>query len=282
MRPPIVDAHHHFWSIVRGDYGWLTPEVGAIYRDFLPHDLEPYRLEANVGSTVLVQAAPTEAETHYLLELAARTTDVKAVVGWVDLLARDAPQRLVQLKEHPLFRGVRPMLQDLSDDAWILSDDLTPAVQALVDLDLTFDALVKPVHLPALRRFLERHPDLRAVVDHGAKPPLRAGPLGAWKRDIATVAKATNVFCKLSGLVNEASSSWQSADLQAPIDHLLECFGPGRLMWGSDWPVVESAGGYARWLHAARHCTRHLSLDDRDRIFRRNASTFYRLAPGAA
>jgi L-fuconolactonase len=272
-----VDAHHHFWSLARGDYGWLTPQTGGIYRDFGPRDLAPLLHAAGIERTVLVQAAPTEAETRYLLDVATTTPYVAAVVGWVDLAARNAPDHLAALSANSLLRGVRPMLHDLPDPAWMLGEALRPALKALVDLGLRFDALVKPQHLRLLRAFIDRNPDLPLVIDHGAKPAIREGSLENWARDIRHIARSTSACCKLSGLVTEAKADWQIADLEYCVSHLLDCFGPERLMWGSDWPVVELAGGYRRWHETARACLASLSAPEREAIFASNAVRFYAL-----
>lgn len=273
-----VDAHQHFWSLPRGDYGWLTPESGSIYRDFGPRDLEPLLDEAGIDRTVLVQAAPTEGETRYLLDVAAATPWVGAVVGWADLAARNAPDRLATLAANPLLRGLRPMLQDLPDPEWMLGYELRPALAAMVELGLRFDALVEPQHLRHLLTFAERNPDLAVVVDHGAKPALRSGMLDTWARDIREIARNTTVCCKLSGLVTEAKADWGTDDLRVCISQLLDCFGPDRLMWGSDWPVVELAGGYRRWHEVARACLSTISTAERERIFGGNAARFYGFA----
>jgi L-fuconolactonase len=167
------------------------------------------------------------------------------------------------------------MLQDLPDPRWILGEGLRPALAALVALGLRFDALVKADHLRPLLTFLERNPDLQVVIDHGAKPAIRSRSLEAWSRDIRDVARATSAHCKLSGLVTEAQVDWRSEDLEECIAHLLDCFGPDRLMWGSDWPVVELAGGYRRWHEAARDCLSSISADARERVFGSNAARFY-------
>jgi L-fucono-1,5-lactonase len=270
-----VDAHQHFWSLSRGDYGWLTPELGSIYRDFGPTDLAPLLKAAGVDRTVLVQAAPTEGETRYLLDIAAATPYVAAVVGWVDLATRDAPDRLAALAANARLRGVRPMLQDLPDPAWILGHELRPGLAAMAELDLRFDALVKPQHLRPLLTFLDQNPDLAVVIDHGAKPAIRSGMLDTWARDMREIARETSASCKLSGLVTEANADWRMGDLEYCMLHLLDCFGPDRLMWGSDWPVVELAGGYRRWHDAAHACLSTLSTVQRERIFGANAARFY-------
>jgi L-fuconolactonase len=271
-----IDAHQHFWRLARGDYGWLTPKLAPIYRDFGLDDLKPHLAAADIAGTVLVQAAPTEAETDFLLELAARSGGlVKAVVGWIDFEAPDAARRLERLARNPLLRGVRPMMQDIDDTDWMLSATLVPAFRAVVDLGLRFDALVQPRHLTNLRRLMDRYPDLELVIDHGAKPPIAAGVREPWAAEMRGIAHETNAWCKLSGLVTEAGAAWSVPDLRPCADMLLECFGAARLIWGSDWPVVELAGGYDRWWAATRDLLRPLDDAGRERILGGNAAHFY-------
>lgn len=273
-----IDAHQHVWQIARGDYGWLTPTLKELYRDFVLDDLRPHLTCAGIGGTVLVQAAPTEAETRFMLETAHGSGGlVKAVVGWADMLAADAPERIAALASDSLLRGLRPMLQDIPDDDWLLDRRLDPAWRAMGELGLRFDALVRPRHLPNLRRFLERHPDLPVVVDHGAKPVIAQGVREPWAANIAAVARDSTAFCKLSGLVTEAGPGWQVDDLRPYVDHLLACFGPSRLMWGSDWPVVNKAGDYDRWRKASEVLLSDLSPADRTAIDGGTAAGFYGL-----
>ena len=178
-RPRRVDAHQHFWRLARGDYGWLTPAKGPIYRDFGPADLTPLLARAGIDATVLVQAAPTVDETRFLLELARTTPVVAGVVGWAPLDAPDAPDVVAALAREPALKGLRPMLHDIPDVDWMLRPEVAPGLRAIAAADLTFDALVRPPHLPNLRRLLERHPDLRVVIDHGAKPEIGRGRAGA-------------------------------------------------------------------------------------------------------
>jgi L-fuconolactonase len=271
-----VDAHHHVWRIDRGDYGWLTPDL-PICRDYGLDDLRP--LLNGITATVLVQAAPTEAETAYLLEIA-RCSDglVRGVVGWTDLAACDAPARITALAGDPLLRGLRPMLQDIPDSDWILRDDVQPALRAMAAAGLRFEALVQPRHLPRLPILCARHPTLKLVIDHGAKPAIASGGFRPWADDIARVARETGAFCKLSGLVTEAAPDWHPADLRPYVTHLVTCFGPDRLMWGSDWPVVNLAGGYLRWRDTAMGLLEGLGAAERDCILGGTASAFYGLA----
>jgi len=271
-----VDAHQHFWRLARNDYGWLNPDDHpAIYRDFAPADLEPLLRSAGVERTILVQAAPTLAETDFLLELAAATPFVAGVVGWVALDGLNAGQAIESRAKHPAFRGLRPMLQDLDDDAWILGPAVAPALDAIVAAGLTFDALVKPRHLPHITKLLERRPTLRLVVDHAAKPSIASGDLRGWREGIVAIGRQTSAFCKLSGLVSEAGPGWRVEDLRPFTDVLLDAFGPARLMWGSDWPVVNEAGGYAAWRSAAEALVEGCSPADRDLIFGGTAERFY-------
>lgn len=274
-----IDAHQHFWQISRGDYGWLAPSLVPLYRDFGPSDLQPLARAAGVTLTVVVQAAPTLAETRYLLELARHNAAIAGVVGWLPLLDPDAPALIADLAREPKFKGVRPMLQDLPDDDWIANPALEPAIDALVAHDLAFDALVFARHLPYLSAFASRHPRLRIVVDHGAKPPIRDGAPGwqPWAERIAMLARLPRIHCKLSGLATEAAPGWDDDTLRPYVSHLLEQFGARRLMWGSDWPVLEMNGDYAAWHACARRLTETLSDDERAAIFGDTARAFYRL-----
>jgi L-fuconolactonase len=254
-----IDAHHHLWSLARGDYGWLTPELTPLYRDFALPDLMPHLAAAGIEGTILVQAAPTEAETRYLLEIANSAEVVRGVVGWTDFDAADAVARIDALCAQQLLVGLRPMVQDIADDDWLLRPALAPLLAAMARGGLVFDALVKPRHLKNLLQIVDRHSDLTFVLDHCGKPALARGETASWQGDIARLAERPNVVCKLSGLVTEAKPDWQTADLRRTVDHVLACFSPQRLLWGSDWPVVNLAGGYAPWIAATEMLLADLS-----------------------
>jgi L-fuconolactonase len=276
----LIDAHQHFWKIARGDYGWLTPALAAIHRDFLPADLAPLLAAAGIHRTIVVQAAPTIAETEFLLDLAEPTSSVAGVVGWIDFARPDAAARIATLAKNPLLVGLRPMVQDIADDDWLVHAELAPAFEALVAYDLVFDALVLPRHLSRLLVVLDRHPRLAVVVDHAAKPdiaPARYDPslYDRWRADLAAVAARPGTMCKLSGLVTEAGPDWTVATLQPVVDHLLQTFGPSRLLWGSDWPVVTLAASYRSWFDAAAGLTGYLGADERAAVFGGNAARVY-------
>jgi L-fuconolactonase len=267
MSTPRIDAHQHYWRLDRGDYGWLTPELAAIYRDFGPADLAP-ALERNaVARTILVQAAPTLAETDYLLALAAENPTIAGVVGWCDFAAA---AQVEALAHNRLLVGLRPMVQDIADDDWLLNGDLDAAFRALELHNIVFDALVLPRHLSRLIVLADRYPALAIVVDHAAKPHLRERLFEPWRSDMAALAKRPNVVCKFSGLASEMGAAWTLDDLASVADHLLGTFGEARLLWGSDWPVLELAGSYDRWFEAAQTL-----VGSSDAIFGANARRVY-------
>ncbi len=272
-----IDAHQHFWALTRGDYGWLTPDLGTIYRDFTPNDLSPLLAAAEIDGTVLVQAAPTVAETKFMLSLADQNAFIKGVVGWVDFEAADAPTQIAALAAHPALVGLRPMIQNIANPLWMLSDALTPAFNAVQRHDLTFDALTLPHHLGPLRQLLERHPDMRVIIDHGSKPLIKDAILGDWSDNMTAMARDTSAWCKLSGLVTEAAADWTIEDLRPYVDHLLSTFGPSRLIWGSDWPVCTLASSYERWLDTTNKLLSQLSIAERQAIMGGNAARAYNL-----
>jgi L-fuconolactonase len=222
-----VDAHHHVWSLARGDYGWLTPTLAPIYRDFLLAEMAPLAQAAGITTTVLVQAAPTWAETRYLLDVAAKSGGfVRGVVGWADLSEKNAVATLESLALDPLFKSVRPMLQDLPDIEWILRPQVQATLSQLPALGIRFDALVKPAQLPALIAMLERNPGLDVVIDHAAKPDIAGGVWQPWANLMRAAAVHPRVHCKLSGLATEAAANWTADTLRPYVEHLFECFGP--------------------------------------------------------
>lgn len=275
----IIDAHQHFWRLERGDYSWMTPAVSPIRRDFMPGDLMPLLRQHGVVGTVLVQAAPTEAETRFLLDIAEANGFVRGVVGWVDMEAPDAPQRIAALAAHPKLVGLRPMVQDIDDDNWLLRRSLTPAFEAVIAHRLALDALVLPRHLPHLVTLRERHPELRIVVDHAGKPAIRDRRFDDWAGGIGEVGADGESYCKLSGLLTEAGPDWDADELGPWLDYLLACFGADRLIFGSDWPVLTLAGSYGDWLAVVQGFLAALPEPDRRLVLRDNAVRAYRLSP---
>ncbi|SFB72941.1 L-fuconolactonase [Polaromonas sp. OV174] len=279
----MIDAHFHSWQIARGDYGWLNPALAPLYRDVSVADWQAQSQALGISGGVLVQAAPTEAETLFLLAQAqAQAPDgpgVLGVVGWVDLLATNAADRISALAhQYPLLKGLRPMLQDIPDPDWILQAALSPALQAMAAHGLVFDALVKPVHLPRLLTLAARHPKLSLVIDHAAKPDIAAGQWQPWADQLARLAAETHAVCKLSGLLTEAGPQPRPDAARHWGEHVLASFGADRVMWGSDWPVLELAGSYGDWWQEAQQLSAHLSAAERANLFGGTARRIYRLS----
>lgn len=286
--PRRVDSHCHLWRQARGDYGWLDPKneaLAPLLRDFEPDDLQSRLQAAGIDAAILVQAAPTVEETRFLLDIAATSPQIAGVVGWVDLSDRASIVELNNLADNRLFKGVRPMLQDLEQADWIVTAPDTGVMARIVELGLRFDALVLAPHLPHLLTFAKAHPDLAIVVDHAAKPALAdQSDLTDWRAGLQAIAQQTSAMCKLSGLLTEmAPADLDRADeVLAPIvADLLDWFGPDRLMWGSDWPVLKLAGSYASWDGLMQRMLGNLSETDRARILGGTAAAFYGLEAAA-
>jgi L-fuconolactonase len=278
----VIDAHYHLWKLSRADYGWIgdgrNPAVASIERDYLVDDYQSLAAANGIIGSIAVQAAPTVDETRWLLEQAHISEGlIRGVVGWIDMAQPDAPAVLCDLAQDRLLRGIRPMLQDLPDVDWVLQPSLVPALRAVMELDLSFDLLVRPVHLKTTLELLTRHPDLRSVVDHAGKPDIANGMWQPWADDIRRIARETSACCKLSGLVTEARAGWKPDDLRRYVDHVLECFGAERVLWGSDWPVMLLNADYSDWLAASKRFIELQSAAERSAIFHDNAIRFYRL-----
>lgn len=271
-----IDAHQHFWRLSRNDYGWLTPELTTLYKDFLPSDLTPLLKQHNIDATLLVQAAPTEAETDFLLNLADQNDSIKGIIGWVDFDSPLAPERIVYLARHSKLVGLRPMIQDIEDIDWMLSPAVGNALQSLDQHKLVFDALVKPEHLKNLKTLVGRHPSLKVVINHAAKPNIKTQDIEQWQRDIKAFRDHPQVSCKLSGLVTEAKSDWQATDIYPYIDILFDVFGDQRILWGSDWPVCLLASSYGEWINTVEAYLQQ-SDHSEEAIFGGNAVDIYQL-----
>jgi L-fuconolactonase len=273
----IIDAHFHCWQLARGDYGWLKPEMVPLYRDVRVVDWQAQASAFGVRGGVLVQAAPTEAETHFLLDQAEASAAVLGVVGWIDLSASGAPDRVRALALRRHLRGLRPMLHDIADKRWILQPALAPALEAMVETGLVLDALVRPAHLPHLLTLAGRHPGLQIVIDHAAKPNIAGQEWQPWAHWIARMASETTAVCKLSGILTEAAYPPTRHAVRPWAQHVLTCFGPGRVIWGSDWPVLELAATYACWWNETQDLLRALPAENRSAVMGRNAERVYGL-----
>lgn len=268
-----IDAHQHFWRIADRTGQWPPPALAAIHRDFLPADMQPLLADAGINGTVLVQTMENEADTAFMLDLADRTPFILGVVGWTNMKAADAPANIARLARHAKLKGFRPMLQDIAEDGWIDDPALGPAVDAMVRHHLVFDALVLPRHLEALLNFARRHSELPIVIDHGAKPPIAEGRFIGWYARMKALAELPNVHCKLSGLLTEAGDQKPQA-VRPYAETIFDLFGPERVIWGSDWPVLRLAGDYRAWLE---QCLDIVPPGDHEAVFGGNARRFYGL-----
>jgi L-fuconolactonase len=275
----IIDAHQHFWDVSRGDYGWLRPDNARLYRNYLPPDLAPLLSHNEVDATILIQAAPSEAETRYLFQLAHAHSFVAGVVGWADFESPEADERIGKLVEdgQKKLKGLRPMIQDIQDPDWILGLELDAAFSSMIRHRLVFDALVRPSQLDALLKRLLRHPDLRVVLDHAGKPSIAQREFDPWARCIGRLARDTAASVKLSGILTEAGARTSFEDLRPYIERIFETFGSERVMWGSDWPVLNLASSYADWLTMSREWIRLLAPGAEKAILADNAVRMYQL-----
>jgi L-fuconolactonase len=272
-----IDAHHHLWKYSAAEYGWITPQMRVIRRDFLPQDLEPLMHHFDIDGTVAVQARGTLEETNWLLDLADQHPVIRGVVGWVPLTdgARVKPV-LEKLAGRPKLRSIRHVVQDEPDSNFILRADFNEGVAALREFKLRYDILIFERHLPAAIQFVDRHPNQTFILDHVAKPRIKERILTPWDRNMRELAKRPNVYCKLSGMVTEADPQhWTPEGLQPYIDVALGAFGPRRLMYGSDWPVMLQAGDYERWYRTVTVAISKLSKSEQDRIMGETAREAY-------
>ena len=276
----ILDTHQHFWKASRGDYHWMTPKVPLLARDYLPEDLRPELRKAGVTRTILVQAAQTPGETEFLLNLAEQTDFVAGVIGWFDLEDSRFPNEFERVRrQHPCLLGVRPMLQDLPDDRWILRPAVTENLRYLAAQRIPFEFLTYTRHLDSVAEALRQAPDLHAVIDHLSKPEVKAGTRQPWADLMKHLAGFANLRCKLSGLVTEADhAQWTPSHLAPYVEHVLEMFGEDRVMFGSDWPVCLLAASYAEVVNAFRVVLApHLGPAGVEKVFCRNGARFYGL-----
>ena len=276
-----IDTHMHVWRLARGDYDWMTPDLGAIYRDFHIDDCWPDAKAAGVSQTILVQAAATAAETDYLLSLAEADARVGGVVGWVDFEAPGVIEEIARRASDPLMLGLRPMIADIPDPEWILWPAFTPMLDAMARHGLVFDAHARADLVPVMTQLADRHPALKIVLNHGGKPQIAAGNLSAWRDDLRALAERRNVVCKLSGLLTEAGPRTDDAAIGEIVDHKHACFGPQRVLWGSDWPVLNLAGSYAAWAAQSARLIDRFFPDHQQDVWANNARRIYLSRSGA-
>jgi len=272
----IIDAHQHFWQVGRFEYPWLTRELGVLYRDYLPEDLEPVLKQNKVAQTVLVQASNSLEETKWLLQLADANQFIAGVVGWVDLKSPLVSDQLDEFLRHKKFKGVRHLVESEPVDDWLVQPEVLAGLAVLEARNIPYDLLVHPRHLKFVPQVIEACPKLRMVIDHLAKPPIASGAVAEWRTEFAALAKFPQLSCKLSGLVTEANhASWSIDELQPFVSVALDAFGPDRLIFGSDHPVCLLAASYERVLESFQTLLADLGSGMKERVFSTNAIEFY-------
>jgi L-fuconolactonase len=287
-----IDAHHHVWDPATRQHPWLDA-VPALRRRFDVGEFQRAAAREGVTASVLVQVLNDPTETEELLAIAAASetaaqraaaVTVAGVVGWVDLCAPDVGAQLARLRELPggdRLAGIRHLVQDEPDPAWLDRREVRRGLRAVAACGLVYDLLIRPGQLPAAVRVAGDLDSLVFVLDHAAKPPVAAGRLQPWATLIADLSRRPNVVCKVSGLVTEAAAGWRPEHFARYLDVIVESFGPDRLMFGSDWPVCTLAAAYGQVFALARDLlAQHLSPAERDAVFGGTARSTYGLRLG--
>jgi len=273
-----IDTHQHFWKYNATQYPWMGESMGSLRRDYLPRHLAPLLKAAGLDGTVSVQARQLVEESDWLLELADQNPFIKGVVGWVDLRSPMVDEQLEKLAHCAKLRGIRHVVHDEPDDRFMMREDFRRGLKQLRKFNLTYDLLFFPRHLPIACELLKLFPEQPFVVDHIAKPPIKEGKLEPWRTDLGRLAKFTNVYCKVSGMVTEADwAHWKPQDFTPYLDVVFESFGTKRIMVGSDWPVCMLGGTYPRVMDIADVYVQQLSRDERTDVWGDNARRFYGL-----
>ncbi len=275
---PAIDAHHHLWNYSAEEYAWISEEMRNLRRDFLPADLKPHMDAAGVDGAIAVQARQTLEETEWLLAQAAANSFLCGVVGWIPFAGSDVAHRIERFAAHPKLKGFRHVVQDEPDDRFLLGSAFQAGIRQLLHTGLAYDILIYERHLSVAIEFVDAHPNQIFVLDHIAKPRIREGVLSPWRENLCEIARRPNVYCKLSGMATEADwISWTPEMLRPYFEVALEAFTPSRLMFGSDWPVLELACRYERWASTVRTWLARLSETEQHRILRGTATEAYRL-----
>jgi len=272
-----IDSHQHFWRYDAVKHSWIDDDMAVIRKDFLPSDLQPVLQQNNIDGCIAVQAEQTESETDFLLSLQKENDFIKGVVGWVDLRVENIKELLAYYKQFKAIKGFRHVLQG-EEPEFMLQPDFLNGIKALKALDFTYDILIFPKHLPAAIELVKQFPDQKFVIDHIAKPYIKAGLIDEWKEDMRAIAQYKNVHCKISGMVTEADFKlWKKTDFTPYLDSVIESFGTSRIMFGSDWPVCLVAASYTNMMDIVKEYFSSFSIDEQANFFGNNASGFYNL-----
>ena len=274
-----IDSHQHFWEFDKVlDKSWINDSMSVLRRDFSPTQVQPLMLENGIEGCVAVQADQTEDETHYLLGLAEKYNIIKGVVGWVDFRAPNIDERLEYFSGFKALKGFRHIVQGEKEDDFLLRKDFCNGISLLKKYNFTYDILIYPKHLKHAIKFVDKFPDQKFVVDHIAKPFIKAQAIDEWEEDLRVFGKYENVYCKMAGLVTEADwDNWSLSDFTSYISITLDIFGTNRVMFGSDWPVCLPSASYSEVCEIIEKNTSFLSPEEKEKLWGLNCSDFYSL-----
>ncbi|MCQ6959804.1 amidohydrolase family protein [Mucilaginibacter aquariorum] len=273
-----IDSHQHFWLYNPVNHAWINDDMRVIQRNFLPADLQSILQENGIEGCVAVQVDQTEAENEFLLDLAEKNSFIKGIVGWIDLQADNIEERLQYYSSVKPMKGFRHILQGEPDEKFMLNKKFKHGIGLLNQYGFSYDILIMPNHLPYAKEFVAAFPEQRFVIDHLAKPYIKDKRINGWKEDIQAIAAFPNVYCKVSGMVTEADwANWKTEDFVPYLDIVFNVFGASRIMYGSDWPVCNVAGGYKGVLKVIENYVSQLSQTEQELFWAKNAVDFYKL-----
>jgi L-fuconolactonase len=273
-----IDSHQHFWQYNPAEHVWMTEAMQVLKNNYSPSDLQPLLKEIDFNGCIAVQARQNEEETNWLLELAAENNFIKGVVGWVDLRSSNIHNILAKYKNKNKLVGVRHVVHDEEDDNFMLHPAFINGIAALKEFDLTYDLLLFPKHLPVAIKLVKQFPQQAFVLDHIAKPFISKKEFSPWKENLIELAKHPNVYCKLSGMVTEASwYNWAESDFEEYLDIVTSAFGTNRIMIGSDWPVCSLSGSYVATMKIVINYANKFSKQEREQILGGNCLEFYKI-----
>ncbi len=273
-----IDAHHHCWIFNPERDSWMTDPMQTIRRNFLPADLYPELLRHNMDGSVLVQSVQSAADNDFLLELTADHAFIRGVVGWVDLQAENIHETLADLRRFPKIKGFRHILEAEKDRAFMLRPAFQRGIGALGKYGYTYDLLIRPDQLAYALTLVQTFPDQKFVLDHLGKPDIKSKAINDWKKEMLSLGRYENLYCKFSGMVTEANwNKWSAKEFIPYLDTVVEGFGIDRLLFGSDWPVCLLAGSYADMLQVVTEYFGAFSETEQAKLFGGNAINFYQL-----
>ncbi|HEY4967479.1 MAG TPA: amidohydrolase family protein [Puia sp.] len=275
---PVIDAHHHFWTFDPLRDAWITEDMQILRADYLPVQLEAVYSKKGISGSVLVQTNASESENLVLLEQAEQYPFIRGVVGWIDLKSAQFQKKLEAYQQYPLMKGFRHLLQGEEQRDMMLNPEFRQGIELLNQYGYSFDLLILPDQLGYAEQLVAAFPEQRFVIDHMAKPYIKQGVIAEWKQAIKKFAPYKQVYCKISGLVNEADwEYWEHQDFRPYIDAVVEAFGTKRIMFGSDWPVCLLAATYDQVKDITDDYFYSFTTTEQADFFGNNAKTFYKL-----